>query len=75
MTRESIDPILRKPIQNLQVSPEFRAMARANGYRTLYDILQWPVYMIPGKKRSGYRIVRELLDILEEHDLLYMLKE
>ena len=69
MTRELVHPILRKPIQTLEVSGEFKAMAKANGFRTLEDILEGPLNDLPFRKLSGYRMLKEFLDILEQNGL------
>jgi len=69
MTKELLHPILLKPILTLGVSEEFEAMAKANGYTTLKDVLKEPLYKFPFKPLSGYRMLKELLAILEEHGL------
>lgn len=69
MTQEIIHPILHKAIKNLDVSKEFKAMAKANGYKTLHDILDMPLHELPYKAQSGYRMLREFLDLLSEHSL------
>jgi|GEM_PF-2538177 hypothetical protein len=68
-------PILRKAIQGLNVSKEFKAMARANRYRTLADILKDPVQNVPSRSHSGYRMLRELLEILREAGLEHYFEE
>jgi hypothetical protein len=65
MTLEITHPILHKAIKNLDVSKEFKAMAKANGFKTLKDILDMPLHELPYKPQSGYRMLRELLDIVE----------
>lgn len=75
MKREPIDPLLCKPITSLPVTREFKAMARANGYKTLREVLQCSIYQLPHKRLSGYRMLRELLDVLQEHELLYLVEE
>ncbi|MBX2914703.1 MAG: hypothetical protein KF856_05435 [Cyclobacteriaceae bacterium] len=69
MTQEITHPILQKTIKNLDVSKEFKVMAKANGYKTLQDILGMPLHELPYKPQSGYRMLREFLGILEEHGL------
>lgn len=67
MTLDIAHPILQKAIQGLNVSKEFKAMAKANGYKTLQNILDHPLHELPFKTHSGYRILKELLDILDDH--------
>lgn len=69
MTQEITHPILQKAIKNLDVSKEFKAMAKANGFKTLQDILDMPLQELPYKPQSGYRMLKEFLSILEEHGL------
>ena len=69
MTEDLLHPILLKPIMTLGVSEEFAAMAKANGYATLKDVLKEPLHKFPLKPLSGYRMLKELLAILEEHGL------
>lgn len=69
MTQDIVHPILQKAIQGLNVSKEFKAMAKANGYKTLQNILDHPLHELPFKLLSGYRILKELLDILEQNNL------
>lgn len=69
MTQEITHPILQKAIKNLDVSKEFKAMAKANGFKTLQSILDMPLYELPYKPQSGYRMLKEFLDMMEEHSL------
>jgi hypothetical protein len=69
MTQEITHPILQKAIKNLDVSKEFKAMAKANGFKTLQDILDMPLHELPYKPQSGYRMLKEFLDMMEEHSL------
>lgn len=69
MGAETLHPILKNGIQGIDVSREFKAMAKRNGYKTLQDILNCPLGELPFKPLSGYRMLKELLDILEENGL------
>jgi hypothetical protein len=71
MTQEILHPILQKAIKNLDVSKEFKAMAKANGFKTLQSILETPLHELPFRPQSGYRVLKELLDILEDNSLRY----
>jgi hypothetical protein len=69
MTNVLMHPLLQKPITTLGVSDAFVEMANVNGYTTLADILQAPLYMLPLKPCSGYRLLRELITLLEQNGL------
>lgn len=69
------DPILLRPINELDVSREFKAMAKINGYKTLGEILESNVSELPRRPQSGYRILKEFLDILDEHKLIDLVKD
>lgn len=75
MTQEITHPILQKAIKNLDVSKEFKVMAKANGFKTLQNILDMPLHELPYKPQSGYRMLREFLDLLEEHSLATLAEE
>ena len=75
MTPETFHPLLQKSIQGLDFSKEFKAMAKANGYKTLIEILEDPIYDLPTKSLSGYRILKELLDFLDQHGLHSVIPE
>lgn len=75
MTQDIAHPILQKAIQGLNVSKEFKAMAKANGYKTLQNILDHPLHELPFKKLSGYRMLKEFLDILDEQGLNEKIEE
>lgn len=61
--------ILKYSIQEVDLSPELKAMAEANGFETLEDVLEVPFYTIHALPRSGYRIVKELLMFFEKEGL------
>lgn len=69
MEPETIHPILEEAIQGIDASREFKAMAKRNGYKTLQEMLDNPLGELPFKPLSGYRMLKELLDILEENGL------
>lgn len=75
MTQEITHPILQKAIKNLDVSKEFKAMAKANGFKTLQDILDMPLQELPYKPQSGYRMLRELLHLLDEYSISVLVEE
>ncbi len=75
MTQEITHPILQKAIKTLDVSKEFKAMAKANGFKTLQDILDMPLHELPYKEQSGYRMLKEFLDFLETYSLTTLVEE
>jgi DNA-directed RNA polymerase alpha subunit len=75
MTQEITHLILHKTIKNLDVSKEFKAMAKANGFKTLQNILDMPLHELPYKPQSGYRMLKEFLDMMEEYSLSNLLDE
>jgi len=75
MAHEPTHPILKKAIQSMNVSKEFKVMARANGYKTLQDILDFSPHQLPFKQQSGYRMLKEFLEILDENGLAGLLRE
>jgi len=75
MIQEITHPILQKAIKNLDVSKEFKAMAKANGFKTLQNILDMPLHELPYKPQSGYRMLKEFLDMLETYSLSTLVEE
>ena len=75
MTKELIHPILEKPIHSLNVSKEFKNMASANKFGTLKEVLKESLHTLPFKKQSGYRMLKEMLDILEENGLADLIED
>ncbi len=61
--------VLKEPIQSMSVSPEFKRMAGANGFVTLQDILNRSLNDFHTLPQSGYRMLKELADILEQNGL------
>ena len=63
---------LKLAIDSLDVSAEFKAMANENGFVTLGDMLCVPSGTLEQLPQSGYRILAEFLQVLEQHDLLHL---
>jgi DNA-directed RNA polymerase alpha subunit len=61
--------VLNEPIQLMSVSPEFKQMAQANGFTSIQDILNGSLDDLHKLPSSGYRILKELSDILEDNGL------
>lgn len=66
--------ILSIPITELSVSPEFLTMASANNFVTLQDILDKPLNKFHEIPESGYRMLREFMNILEAHGLTHLVR-
>jgi hypothetical protein len=64
--------ILKQPITELNVSPEFLRMAQANSFETLQDILDRPLYRFHALPESGYRMLREFMNLLDNYGLMHL---
>lgn len=64
--------VLQTPIADLDVSAALKQMCAANGYGRLSDLLEAPLHTLPLLNQSGYRVLHEVLIILENHDLAYL---
>lgn len=69
------NPILQEPIGSLPVSSEFKEMAIANGFTTIQDILDKSLDNLHELPRSGYRMLKELSDVLEANGLTNLLDD
>lgn len=65
--------ILKELIMTLPVSPEFQQMAKTNHFVTLQDILDSDLDQFHNLPDSGYRILKELYDILKTYGLEHAL--
>lgn len=68
-------PILKEPIQSLPVSSEFKKMAVANGFTTLQDIMDKSLDNLHKLPYSGYRMLKELSDLLQANGLTNLLDD
>ncbi len=68
-------PILVKPIREIPTSMEFQEMAKLNHFENLLQIAQVPVYKLERMPIFGYRMLRELISILETYNLQEILIE
>jgi DNA-directed RNA polymerase alpha subunit len=64
--------ILEAAIDSLDVSVEFKAMAKENGFFTLGAMLSVPAQTLVRLPKSGYRLLAEFLQLLEQHDLMHL---
>ena len=69
------NPILKKDIELLATSDEFRLMAKRNDFRNLRDIADHPVSELMKKPGMNYRMLAELGEILKSYDLMDIIDE
>ena len=63
---------MKETIESHYVSQEFKRMARANGFTTPQNILHTSLDKLHELPYSGYRILKELLDVLEQNGLKHL---
>ncbi len=68
------DNILQRPIQQLNLSESFKEMAYNHSFKTLEDILNWPVNVLLKHDGFTYHHYQELRNLLKERDSLHLLK-
>lgn len=68
------DNILQKPVQQLDLSESFKEMAYNHSFKTLKDILNWPVNVLLKHNGFTYHHYQELRNLLKERDSLHLLK-
>ena len=66
---------LTKPLAHFFLSDEFEEMCSLNGFKTLQDIVENHVSDLLNKPGFTLRILKELIKILERHDLEKYLKD
>lgn len=69
------DQLLTTPIETLDVSMEFNAMANANNFKSIQEIVQIPVYELLQMPRFTFRVLNELISILQTNKLECILIE
>ncbi len=70
MSGTNNDAVLTSPIATLAVSEEFLKMAEANNFSTLQEMLDTPLNEFHALPQSGYRMLREFLNLLDAHGLM-----
>lgn len=63
---------LRRPIEELPLSKEFKYMAEINGFETMEEILSFSAASLLQKQEFSYHVYKELGDYLKENDFLYL---
>lgn len=66
--------IFQKPIQQLDLSESFKEMAHRHNFRTLQDILNWPVNVLLMHEGFTYHLYQELRNFLIPHNGVHLLK-
>ena len=69
------DEVLDQPVAQLSVSPEFLQMMQTLHFQTLRDLLQHPAHQLLQMEGFGYRMLKELIALLDRNDLTGCLRE
>ncbi len=67
--------VLDQPVVQLPVSLEFLEMMQTLHFQTLRDLLHYPAYQLLQMDGFGYRMLKELIELLERYDLTGCLQE
>ena len=67
--------LLKRTIESLPFSHDFKSFATAKHYLTLNDVLQLKVYQLIETPGFNYHMLNELAKFLQEAKLLEQLKE
>ena len=68
------DNLLRQPLQELELSESFKEMANNHSFKTLEDILDWPVNVLLQHDGFTYHHYQELRNLLKERNSVHLLK-
>ena len=69
------EPIITKPIESFHMSVEFEQMCLENGFNTYGDILMNDTNQLLIKPGFNYRMLIELLDLLNSINRKHLLKD
>ena len=64
-------PLLKQPINELELSEGFKEIAVQHDFRNLQDIVNWPADVLLLHNDFTYHIYQELRDFLQKNGLLY----
>ena len=67
-------PLLHLPINELELSEEFKEMAIQHDFRNLQDMINWPADVLLLHNDFTYHIYQELRGYLQKNELLHQLK-
>ena len=68
------DSLIEKPVQEFNLSESFKDMCHRHDFRTLNDILNWPVNVLLLHEGFTYHHYQELRELLQQNELLNKLK-
>jgi hypothetical protein len=68
------DNLLQQPLYQLDLSESFKDMARNHSFKTLEDMLNWPVNVLLQHDGFTYHHYQELRNLLKEKNSLHLLK-
>ncbi len=68
------DNILQKPVQQLDLSESFKEMAYNHSFKTLGDVLNWPLNILLQHDGFTYHHYQELRNLLKRSNNLHLLK-
>ncbi|MFY0608535.1 MAG: hypothetical protein JXR10_17595 [Cyclobacteriaceae bacterium] len=66
---DTTDKLLHEPISSLNMSSEFQAMAKANDFNTLYEMMEFKIEELQKIKGFNYRMVAEYVTYFEKNGL------
>jgi hypothetical protein len=72
---KAISPILLRPVEQFETIEEFKEMCVLNNFKTLSDIVKYPVSQLLKKPGFGMRVLKDLIRILMENKLENVLKD
>lgn len=67
-----MDQVLNQSLARHNISKEFLLMAEQNNFHTLSHVLNTPLYKFHSLPGSGYRMLRELVNLLDRHGLMHL---
>ena len=68
------DNLLQQPLQQLGLSESFKEMAYLQGFKTLEDVLNWPVKVLLQHDGFTYHHYQELRNFLKDRNSVHLLK-
>lgn len=68
------NPVIGKPIGKLALTESFKEMSFFHDFRTLADILNWPVSVLLLHQGFTYHHYQELRNLLSRNEMLQLLK-
>lgn len=66
---KQVASLIQEPIDKLDLSESFKQMASQQHFRTLLDILNWPVSLLLLHEGFTFHIYEELIKFLKKNNL------